>query len=647
MKKILSLLLFAIMLLSFTTTSAAEISTSGPVISDESNNDFSKQISAIKDMVMSMPHNIKYDMPFVVGRLSPSGTIISTSNSIVTDPSEPLEYDFDISLKWNSSLYNFYLGLYNDDSSFKTYTLISGGSYTIQSGTKFCLWFQYKDTSVKIDSIYNDIFYSLDIVSLKDVVYRDTFFKEGIFATEMPLDCLKEIYLQGTDNKEIIVGQIRKNFLSASGKYWTTLYLAYKDTPTEWIAGYLLQTTKPANAFDTDVPIKLTEYNGSGVSGYAIVDYNQLEDGYVWQPRILINMYKATKLAYNPLIQASIKADNNTSKSDDDTPEIVKLNKDVEHLVMQASKSRSSKFGDTLVPLEFVHITDIHAHKTEWNRVVEYIDEYEEYIDFAIHTGDYCGTSVDNMVDLYSLAKPEKRVIYNMVGNHDTYRSYASGETPKSATTEETYNAVFSDIGNWDVTFGDEAYATYYYKDFNESGIRLIVLNDQQWSDAQGQWLSEILVDANQKGLAVITASHMSTGYMATPIESSFTPVDDNYSFAYKGGRDIEPYIVEFKNNGGEHISHLCGHNHFDNIGYTKEGTLNIQLESTSGTIDARLESVRVEGTKSFDCFNVMAVDVNTKRIKIVRIGCNSNAALQGKTVLCYDYENKKVISNY
>ena len=297
--------------------------------------------------------------------------------------------------------------------------------------------------------------------------------------------------------------------------------------------------------------------------------------------------------------------------------------------------------------MQFVHITDIHAHKTEWKRVVEYIDEYEEYIDFGIHTGDYCGTSIDSMVDLYSLAKPENRVIYNMVGNHDTYRAYASGETPKTATTEETYNAVFSDIQDWDVTFGDEPYATYYYKDFKESGIRLIVLNDQQWSDAQGQWLASVLADANESGLAVMTASHMSTGYMATPVESSFTPVDDNYSFAYRGGKDIEPYIVEFKNNGGEHIVHLCGHNHFDNIGYTKNGILNVQLESTSGTIDARLESVRVEGTKSFDCFNVMAVDVNTKRIKIVRIGCNSNAALQGKTVFSYDYENKKVIANY
>lgn len=644
MKKILSLLLFAIMLLNFSVISATD-SLSGPVITDEPNDDYNIQISSIRDMVMSMPHNIKYDMGFVVGRLMPDGSIIPSSNSIVTDNSEPLEYNFDITINWNDTLYNFYLGLYNDDNSFKTYISRSGGNYTIQAGTKFCLWFQYKDTTVNIDSIYDDIFYSLDIVSRDDVVYRDTFLTEGIFATEMPLDCLKEIYLEGANGKEIIVGQIKKNYY-ANNLYQTTFYLAYRDTPTKWIARYLQHTKEPIETFNTDAPIKLTGYNGSGVSGYAIVDYNQLEDGYVWQPRILINMYKATKLAYNPLIQAGIKTENNTPKKEDDTPEIVKLNKDVEHLVMQASKSRSSKFGNTLVPLEFVHITDIHAHKTEWTRVVEYINEYEEYIDFGIHTGDYSGTTTKTAIDLYSLSKPDNRIIYNAVGNHDTYLSYSNGTT-ESASIKETYNAVFSDTHNWDVVFGDEAYATYYYKDFKESGIRLIVLNDQQWSDAQGQWLASILADANESGLAVMTASHMSTGYMTTPVESSFTPVDNNYSFAYRGGKDIEPYIVEFKNNGGEHIVHLCGHNHFDNIGYTKEGILNIQLESASGTPDDRLESVRVEGTKSFDCFNVMAVDVNTKRIKIVRIGCNSNAALQGKTVLCYDYENKKVISNY
>ncbi len=766
MKKILSLLLLAIMLLNFSTVSATEISTSGPVISEEPSDDFSKQISAVKDMAMSMPHNIKYDMGFVVGPLLPDGSASPASNGIATIPSTPLMYDYDIILRWNDVLYNYYFGVYNEDNSFNTYVLISGGSHTIQAGTKFCLLFQYKDMSVKIDSIYDDIFYSLNIVSRKDVVYRDTFFKEGIFTTEIPLDCLKEIYLEGAEDKEIVIGQIKKNSY-ANNLYWTTFYLAYRDAPTKWIARYLLQTKEQVKTFDKDVPIKLTEYNGSGVSGYAIVDYNQLEDGYFWQTKIPINMTKACHIALNPIIKTYLEDNGkesletqiedinkristithelkynmsftiggldssgnvtswtngivtNTEKplvydfdivvnynpeisrffyrtyKDDgtstvfedttgckrfdsgtkfrllfrkqdqsaissaeydtifndieitkDTADIISLNKDVEHLVMQASKSRSSKFGDTLVPLEFVHFTDIHSHKTEWKRIVEYIDKYEEYIDFAIHTGDYSGTAINQAIDLYSLAKPKNRIIYNAVGNHDTYSTYNNGKTT-SATTEETYNAVFSDTENWDVVFGDEAYATYYYKDFYESGVRLIVLNDQQWSGNQGQWLSEVLADANQNGLAVITASHMSAGYMAIPVESSFTPIDNNYSFAYRGGKDIGPYIVEFKNNGGEHIAHLCGHNHFDDIGYTKDGILNIQLECASSTPGDRLESVRAKGTKNFDCFNVMAVDVNTKRIKIVRIGCNSNAALQGKTVLCYDYENKKVISNY
>lgn len=641
MKKILSLLLFAILLFSFTATSAAEIQSSVPVITDEPNGDFYKQISAVKDMVMSMPHNIKYDMPFVVGRLSPSGTIMPTLNSIVTDPSKPLEYDFDISLKWNHSLYNFYLGLYNDDNSFKIYTLVSGGSHTIQAGTKFCLWFQYKDTSVKIDSIYDDIFYSLNIISRADVVYRDTFFKEGIFATEMPLDGVKEIYIEGAQDKDIVIGQIRKNFFSTTtGIYWTTFYLAFADAPTTFVAQYTKKTTEPITEFDSTTPIELTQSGGSGVSGYALVDYNAFPDGTSFQPRVKVNMTKATSLALNPRIKAYFE-------DKDQIGGIVALNKDVEHLVMQASKSRSSKFKDPFVPLEFVHFTDIHSHKTEWKRIVEYIDKYEEYIDFAIHTGDYSGTATKTATDLYSLAKPKNRIIYNAVGNHDAYSSYNNGKTT-SATVEETYNTVFSDTENWNVNFGDEAYATYYYKDFEESGVRLVVLNDQQWSDAQGQWLSKVLADANTEGLAVVTASHMSAGYMSIPIESSFTPVDDNSTFSYWwGGQDIGPYVIEFKNNGGEHIAHLCGHNHFDDIGYTKDGILNIQLECASATPSDRLESVRVEGTKSFDCFNVMAVDVNTKRIKIVRIGCNSNAALQGKTVLCYDYENKKVISNY
>ena len=189
-----------------------------------------------------------------------------------------------------------------------------------------------------------------------------------------------------------------------------------------------------------------------------------------------------------------------------------------------------------------------------------------------------------------------------------------------------------------------------FLPDFANSGIRLICLDDQQWTDTQGAWFDSVLEDAKANGLAVVTASHMLSGAFTTPINSTFNPVDDYTGIGYAGTNIFENHLVTFKANGGIHICHLCGHNHFDNIGYTANDILNIQADCGTPFQTGKVETWRYPNstiTRAFDSFNVVTIDVNTKRIKIVRIGNNTNASLLGKNVLCYDYENKKVIANY
>ncbi len=86
---------------------------------------------------------------------------------------------------------------------------------------------------------------------------------------------------------------------------------------------------------------------------------------------------------------------------------IVELNKDVEQFVIQASIPRSKYkfakfFGDRFTPLAFVHSSDIHNNLEMWNRMLEYANYYEDYIDFVLHTGDYCGGSQKSYTDLYA-----------------------------------------------------------------------------------------------------------------------------------------------------------------------------------------------------------------------------------------------------
>ena len=88
------------------------------------------------------------------------------------------------------------------------------------------------------------------------------------------------------------------------------------------------------------------------------------------------------------------------------TNNIVELNRDVEPLIVQGSASRTrffkSKFDDKFKPLQFVHFSDVHAVLDLWNRMVEYVNYYKDYIDFAIHTGDYCGGNQEVYVDFYN-----------------------------------------------------------------------------------------------------------------------------------------------------------------------------------------------------------------------------------------------------
>ncbi len=85
---------------------------------------------------------------------------------------------------------------------------------------------------------------------------------------------------------------------------------------------------------------------------------------------------------------------------------IVSLNKDIEPLIVQNSAARSPYLGNTYRPLQFVHCSDMHAVPELWSRMVEYINHYSDYIDFALHTGDYCGGHQDTYCDFYAECPP-------------------------------------------------------------------------------------------------------------------------------------------------------------------------------------------------------------------------------------------------
>jgi len=330
------------------------------------------------------------------------------------------------------------------------------------------------------------------------------------------------------------------------------------------------------------------------------------------------------------------------TKIGDPIPSVIELNKDVEPFVIQGTAIRSMFFKDEFKPLQFIHFSDVHAISELWGRISEYINYYNNYISFGLHTGDYCGGSQEQYVDCYNECTPCHNPILNCVGNHDTV-SLIDGKLIKT-DKETVHKLLFNRTDDWKVNFMPIEHSMAYYKDFPDSKIRLIVIDQYYDIEEQRQWVKERLDEALNENLHVITASHTQTEYIEKKLDVTFCSITDFESIEnYRQKIFLEELLVDFKKAGGIHVVHLSGHRHHDVLGCTQNGIFNIAIEcatSWNGYTDAK----RIRGSKTFDCFNVVSVDPITHVLKLIRVGNNADCYLRVKHTLCYDYVDNKIV---
>lgn len=340
------------------------------------------------------------------------------------------------------------------------------------------------------------------------------------------------------------------------------------------------------------------------------------------------------------------------------TDNIVELNKETEQFVIQAGRERSRQnfgklFGDKYVPLTFAHASDMHADCDAWNRMVEYVNWYKNYLSFVLHTGDYCGASQMVYKDFCEVCDKCDIEIYQTNGNHDCF----PGNYPWHLGEKQvTHSLLLKHTENWNVKFMDIPFSMSYYKDFSESNIRMIVLDDYYDVPETRLWLRDILSDAKSKGLHVFTAQHERTNYIEENFGVKYGTID-NYravneayerartrcDFDRRGRELYEDVIAEFIDNGGNFICNFAGHEHLDEFGLTNKDILNVVVQNGTSW-DALGDTKRVIGTKSYDCFNVVGIDTELGLLKIIRIGADVDHYMRKKTVLCFNYIDKKVV---
>ena len=330
------------------------------------------------------------------------------------------------------------------------------------------------------------------------------------------------------------------------------------------------------------------------------------------------------------------------------------LNSDREHLLYSASQSCAPRLRGGSVDdppgtaLGFIHFSDVHGTLISWKRLGAYLNQHTNLFSFALHTGDYVpsnqGNYNESVNNLYRLVQTDKPVL-NCLGNHDVLLSDGVTKNPDPSAAR---SLLFADIDNWGVNQPSDD-VMYYYRDFDD--VRLIVLDQYYADSAEHTWLTNLLDDARISGKAVITASHTQTAPITHTI-GTFNDIDRPSAHLIETN-GFESAIKSFRDDGGTHICHLGGHWHWDVVGTTDNGILNILVECATIYGGGYRNDIRRTGvnkpegaSRAYDCFNAVFVDTFTHTIRIIRIGSNTDNYLHPKNTMCIDYTTGNLISN-
>ena len=312
---------------------------------------------------------------------------------------------------------------------------------------------------------------------------------------------------------------------------------------------------------------------------------------------------------------------------------------------------------------------DIHGRAVQMQSIVDYLNA-KSFIDAGIMLGDLAGSNYTSDFSFYPpIVEQVNKPFITIAGNHDM----GSEEDPSlnAPSMEAFYNRYYAPTIQYAGTISHPSGKCYFYKDFADYGIRIIMLNQYDYPDA------DLQVVGYQKGLAmysqaqidwfisvlnstpayygVIVALHMTPDKMI-PYDCDFTSRNfrGKQSFAagsstisgdiiadivnawISGGTLNEDYTItvtsaltgltataDFTSRGeGEFICYIGGHWHNDIISHDFKYPTQLMLTVNNAACVARESDMpRLEGSKSEDSFFIISVDRTNKKVNIVSIG--------------------------
>lgn len=307
------------------------------------------------------------------------------------------------------------------------------------------------------------------------------------------------------------------------------------------------------------------------------------------------------------------------------------------------------------------HISDIHSDIKRFDNALELFDYFNP--EFVIHTGDCVKWDTrDEFKFLFEKTKDKKYKFFNCIGNHDTF----AGED--SLSVEWTHDNLVKPLKD---IKGDNGRG-YYYSDFEDYNLRLIVLNNYEYYEdglhfsirdkyyitkKQSEWLINLLKDASEKEIGVIIASHETDekvpygandfGFCQRFVPAPWGKAKQNPTIiadivdAFKHGKHLkQTYDFELVEKAveidvnfdkcGEFICYLTGHRHSDIVGYLPSYPDQLAICMTcSGCQPEGYHNIgeeisdlpRIPDTVSEDAINFYTIDRKNKEVAIVRVG--------------------------
>ena len=334
-------------------------------------------------------------------------------------------------------------------------------------------------------------------------------------------------------------------------------------------------------------------------------------------------------------------------------------------------------YGDK--PLSLLFFSDPHACSIPIQRVMEFANKYDEWIDDVVCGGD----NVDSFTNGFTFwQNAGAQRVLPVVGNHEILGGSPTidGKAITSLvkhSAKEVYDLEFSPfLSATGITIVENK--CYWYKDYADSKIRLIALDvyhnrekitvegGQTYTNypdgtsvdtgEQMEWFENTLSEAKTLGYSVICVKH--SPFLFDLFDNSFTSLEftntTGNGLINPENNEIVTIVQSFIDDGGTFIGWLTGHIHQDAVGVVKGfpdqfqmtiDTSRYHYNGISSTFLPYGSNFKIEGrTKAADLFEIVNVDTYKKNITLFRIGCDYDRNGRHIGSLVYNYTDKRVV---